>query len=393
MKLRLVNLTYFGFYIDLFGATGCVTDPDKITFRFTSDELKELKDAIAKQEDMFLLYAFLEPWSPNAINIVLELLGVTPNQANVILLLDKLVLNKTTIARKLVEERLPKPDGSSDNDINFDKVIFYDYFAAMSGLYEDEFGSNQIINLEPRNFLFLMGKPYGSVRITLLHELYKRKLLSNSMWSFHYDEQLKEITKSRLPFLTDSEFDSFVNATARKLDNVEFRIGKDRSFFLGYPIDPLLYASSSFSIISETINWFPGFITEKTWRTISNNHAFVIASCQETVTYLESLGLDTFRYMIKTQSPAGSLEIQHYDNIVANQTEEFIERINDNKHKLEQSIRHNHAVFRSIVDDQRQIVDKILEPILKDRCYQYWAKSQYTIEGEDAKHCIAKLWC
>lgn len=368
----------------------------KLTQEFSEQEIDELKTALTDPNNFFLLYALHEPWTYNAINEVLDFLEVKPDQSNVVLVLDRLVLNRATIGREVANARLYSPNGTKEAELKFNNVYFYDYFCAMSGAYEDDFGSNNIVNLDTNKFLFLMGNPHSTARITLLYEFFVRGMLQDADWSFHPLDLSPDTIRKNLPEITDKEFGAFMQYAPRTLDNIKvfsFRdvIMQHRTFYVGYPIDPALYEKTSFSVISESVNWFPGFVTEKTWRTIANKHAFVMSTCDETLSYLESLGLDTFRYMQAVPNPSSNATDNDFVYAASTNTDAFLKNIEKNKQAVGQSVMHNYKVYRNIVDNQRNVIDKFLEPFINARCFQPESKSQYTIIGEDALRCINKL--
>jgi hypothetical protein len=65
---------------------------------------------------------------------------------------------------------------------------------------------------------------------------------------------------------------------------------------------PRWYAETSFSLVTETM--VSGtrtrglFVSEKTFKPLAHSHAFVVQGCDDTLSYLHSLGFETFAHVI-----------------------------------------------------------------------------------------------
>ena len=372
MNLYLIDLTFFGFYpFDGNFGFSKVLDAKSITHQFSNDEINEFRSIIANPNNKIVLHALTEAWTPAAINSVLELLEVAHGASNAVLLLDT-----------MIRQGYPK----ELNTIRFDNILFYDYFLAMTAEYEDSYGSNDVINLTTNKFLYMMGKPFRPNRIELLYDLYQRDRLVNCDWSFHYDERLAKKTRERLPNLTDVEYDEFVSKTQRSLDPINVMMAEGFSHYHGYPVDHSLYAKTSFSLISETPDWWPRFLTEKTWRTIANRHAFVTTSYHTAIDALENLGIDTFQYMLNHSKNVIPKDHAELTTLTIDNTIHFLENIDAQQEQIKLSINNNYAAYRAAVAKERSIVCVELEGLLKPRRYE---KQSPIIKVQNAD----EVWC
>ena len=369
MKLYLINLISFGLRTK-WGYLGYKHNgqKDNIYKYITQAELDDIKLIINDKNNRVVLYAVSEGWSADAIINILEHLNVTTETSNVKLIVDSCAI-----------------DWIPDNHLNF-PTIYYSHDMMKVANYEDHYGCNTEINLDTGKFLYLMGKPYKPQRVGLLHKLYCSGLLEHCEWSFKITDGIYEKTRNILPELSKEEFDSFVSKTLRNIDDINTeQFGSDRYFYEGIPYDHTMYAKTSFSLISETII-MPKCITEKTWRTISNRHAFVTLGDTDFFKWLNSIGLNTFDHLRVDDSN------NHYiDNGIAS-VKTMLERINDSSENTKKAIESNYENYRRLVALSRGQVDEVIEPYLVQPRDNNPTRI-ILVEGSNAIRAIDKLWC
>lgn len=361
MKLYIINLATLGFY-----------GSKKIDLSMT--ELYKLQSIIQNPENHILVNSAMEFWDSNIINAALTMLGIQPDQTNVSLLVE--------------ECKLHHPN---DKPINFQRIFYYnDNMMKTVNSSED---SNIEVNLDTNKFLFIVGKSHKRHRIGLLYKLYERGLLRHSEWSFRISNP--EMTRNLLPELNDSDYDKFIHEVLRDLD-----IPSDEPIYkpdlYGWPTESWLYRDTSFTLLSEThcTPKYLNFITEKTWRAIANRHMFVSASYINNIEFLESIGIDTFQYMLLHKKDSFTLD-KDVDAII-NMTAENVEYLLDNMHKekdrIAESIENNIVALDKRAGHFRSIIDPCIEPyIIKP--YYFTNEAYYIVEGLDAETAIKKLWC
>lgn len=297
----------------------------------SDSEINRIKNLIQSSNQHIILNAIMEHWSMPCVNFILERLGVTKETTNVTL---------------YVEE-------SMDLDqINCSNIVTLNHGLLKTAKNCESAGFNTEINLDSSKFLYLMGKPYKKHRIGLLHELYRNDLLQNCEWSFYYNPLIANITKNQLPELTDEEYDTFISRAVRSLDLVttDMVLAENISDYPGYPIDQSLFSKTSFSLISETLcdpDYGTRFTTEKVWRTVANNHAFVIVAYDASYEWLESLGIDTFQYMLKYKKDdfASNRSVEDVIRMTAENVAHFLDNISTHESEIKQSISRNREIY------------------------------------------------
>jgi hypothetical protein len=244
-------------------------------------------------------------------------------------------------------------------------------------------------NLDIDKFLLLVGKPYKKQRIFTLYDIYQRDKLDNCEWSFHYKKVLDNRIRCFLPNITDEQYLKFVHSASRSIDDINPIIGGDSIEFMELTKSPSaeVFSKASISLISETYlsRDFPSFITEKTWKTVINLHPFVLIGYKESYEYLESLGIDTFQYIVK----------HPYSKLIGEE-EDVIKMCNDNvlhmvankdsfKEELTNSVFHNRAVFEKIAS----AYDSKLHPYITNII---WDIPYLKVKGEISNEVYQKLW-
>ena len=327
--------------------------------------VQKIKDSIASS-DLVILHAIMEVWSPDAIAEMLLNLGVDQSQNNITF---------------LFEEGLPELGTSQ---LQFTNSYPYNHGLMKTNASEEVHGFNSTINLQTGKFLYLMGKPYKQHRIGLLHQLFKHRLLENCDWSFSYNSSWDGMLREALPLMSEQEYQSFVNRAERTLDEISTIITDEVYYYSGFPTDSQLYANTSFSVISETncdVKYWSTFTTEKTWRTISNHHAFVMIAYKKTYDYLESIGIDTFQYALKHTKEAmhHDQDVHSLNKLTAENVEYFLAGIDKNSERIRESIENNKKVYEQRVHTFRSVANPMIEPILLTPYFQVEPLTQLTV--------------
>lgn len=255
------------------------------------------------------------------------------------------------------------------------EIIFWDFNVNMVyQSYKDK--RTATWNSDADKFLFLGGIPSRHNRITLLYKMYKSKLLSSAIWSFFkpWTDGDKEWCRRALPV---DDYDAFLNDCDRSIDTL-YDASKDYSKLNGKEIkdsnihntkwcqdpswiDPELFESAVFSVISEGNVYEPGndyrFLTEKTWRTIVNRHPFILAGDPEQFRYLESKDIATFKEYLKIPRYAEiSSELERFNAIITNVIY-FLTSFKLYRSDIEKDIEHNYRVFVDQVKRNQIILD------------------------------------
>lgn len=371
MRLHVINLIGFGLRSEwgYWGYQRC-DKPNNIRDYVTESEIKEVKEIVKDKNNKVILHAIGgESWSSDAILNILSELEVTPDLEHVQLLVDANAI-----------------DWRPDNVLDF-PVKYYKQNLMRIAFYDDQYPPNIETNTDTGKFLFFVGKPFKYHRIGLLYRLYKADLLKSCDWSFRINDAIYDKTRQCLPNVSDQEFDEFVKNTIRTLDDINIFLGPkgDRFEYEGHPYDTSLYANTSFSLISETMVK-PNCLTEKTWRTISNRHPFIILGTDECFAWMNSINLDTFDYCREAKTTQGML------GQAVTSVEIMLNSINDFRVEVKASVENNYETFRKLVSDERVMYDTCLEKYLIPP-FAIKPKIVEIIDGQDAVNAIDKLWC
>jgi hypothetical protein len=330
------------------------------------EKANSIKNLIKNENHHIVLSAVGDGHSVEYINYLLALLEVSDNDNRIKLIVDTLSLTGSfaTFAA-----------------INFKNIIEYDSVLIRAAYYEDISGCNTEFNADATKFLYLPGKPYKIHRIRPLLYLYQQGLLNdNCEWSLCLPESIKPIVYQYVPELNQDEYGVFASAVTKSLDNINVALGSDSYHYNGFPIDFSLYSATKCSLISETYFNEPlrsRFITEKTWRTISNKHPFVLLGQKEMYDYLESLGIDTFQYAVKHKKDS---LIGDDETIIKKCMENIIYMLHDypDSEKLLASTRSNYETYKRLTTRNRVTVP---EPI--ERCIQTFVIDYEFSEDEE----------
>lgn len=308
-------------------------------------EIVDQAKTLIKSGEQVILHAIMETYRSDLISDVINELGVTPSNTNV---------------RLVFEEDL-----QFYHVVNHPNIEYYNHGQMKTNASQEEHGFNDSINLDTGKFLFLMGKAFKHHRIGMLYELYRSGILARCDYSFSslpgdYYEKQREF----LPKLSDTAYRKFINNTERTLDDISIISGDNYWHYDGLPTDKQLYTNTSFSLISETNcdpMYWGSFTTEKTWRTISNHHAFVLVAYKNTYDFLESVGIDTFQYMLKHKKDSMCGDINTLIRLTSENIAYLLDNIHRFKDRIIESIKHNNQIYLERVDKFRQVISKDIE--------------------------------
>lgn len=314
------------------------------------EEIDRIKTIISNGSPT-LMTAIMESIQADIISELVAELVDEPNRNNVTIVLEEDIENMNL-----------------RNFSNLCNAKFYNHGLMKIYIDQEMNGRNEVINLRTNKFLYLMGKPYKEHRIGILHELFKSNLMQYCEHSFLYKSEWDCMIKNALPDMSELEYRSFIESTAKTLDSINIFTSDEMYFYPGFPTDKSLYANTSFSVISETHcnpNDWGRFTTEKTWRPIGNSHAFVMIAYKDTFDYLEDLGIDTFQYLLKYTK-----EDMHHNNSVQElnrMTKEnimyFLNNMPRYESRIVDSIKNNYRVYEDRAKHFRTIIDKSIESV------------------------------
>jgi hypothetical protein len=329
--------------------------------------IETLKALISNKDNKIILSAVWEIWPHEKILSALEILGVTPNQENVVLLLDVYSY-------------------SEPNHWTEVNTVLYDSLLCRVHKSENpELGPN----LDNDKILFKLGTPYKKQRIFTLYELYQRNELDKCEWSLHYESHLEDAVRCYLPNMSDDAYQRFITDTAKKIDDVSPNFGTGTTNFYPISFNPTaeMYAKTAVSLVTETtfhpeLYWF---ITEKTWKAINNFHPFVLIGYKKTYEYLYSLGIDTFQYAVKHPyetlvGPEEDVIRMCVDNVL-----HLLSNKDQYREELTKSVIHNKKVFTDLANMYNSKVNPYIEDLI-------WNHSLRAVEPDNAVAVYEKLW-
>lgn len=259
------------------------------------------------------------------------------------------------------------------------EILFFDYnLNIVYNSYKYETVTKSNVGAE--KFLFLTGIPSRTNRIRLTHKLWQAGLLARANWSFFkpWTEHDSNVCRNLMSELTDDEYDTFLNACEHKIDNAyndakHYSHSNGAEFIANHIIktdfckdpswiDPSVFEQTAFSIVSEGVtdpDLNTMFLSEKTWRTIFNRHAFLLAGTPKMYSYAKSLGLNMFEdfMLIKDYGSIEDAEEQ-LDAIVVN-TKHFLKHNRKHRIAIEQAIEHNYVRMLELIDINCQVVKQL----------------------------------
>lgn len=287
-----------------------------------------------------------------------------------------------------------------------DDILFVDYFAYR--VYKEIVLKNRSdvcthygrANFNRHKFLFLTGLPGKWNRARLLKKIIEAGLIKYCNWSLlypRYDQQALSAVASVLPELTESEIVEFLKKWARLAD-------KDINLLSnGFKFDPIeynmeydvkIYRSSDFSVIAESNYTLggPPWITEKTWKTIVNEHPFIMAGNKGVLAELRHLGFNTFEHLVLHKEYDSIIDLdqrldaivgnaQHWLNNLHNHCDEVNYLVDDNKKKLRLLYYKNHEkILEFIQTNNLEItVDELIPTADRGLSGQYQTDNNFVL--------------
>lgn len=253
-------------------------------------------------------------------------------------------------------------------------VTYINFFALRTHLAcrEESQKINSRWEYNNKKTLFLMGKYYKPHRLGLLFRLYKQGLLNDNrcVWSLYQTVDEKKAVKYIPQYLrSQNSLDDFLKVCHRTLDNIKITAQDvGTSHYGGFPFDSDLYKSTNLSLISETRNSGPPFITEKTYRAIVNNHPFIIAGSTGQLQALKDQGFYTFEEFMKF-SEYDTVDNLDYrlDAIVENV--KYFDPDNLEIKTVTEMVSHNARHFEKLVATES---DKLLDMLLSYGIIDSW---------------------
>ncbi len=263
------------------------------------------------------------------------------------------------------------------DDKEYPGVYFVEFFALLTYYFTEikENNWSDKWNPEAQRGLFLTGKPHKENRIGLLAEFYRAGLLDRLEWSLFMSKGMKEDCQKITNFC-EEEYEIFLKECIRTPDNVRVDWQKKSLHYGGFPYDTELYSQTKISIISET-RWDDDIrITEKTWRTIANNHPFIMAGSPGTLKRLQDMGFYTFEKYLPFPRYNDILREWNLNGVyyktyrqrdrlkeIIQNTEGFLNQKFDSplREKIEKEIAWNRNRYLEIVKEDHETIFQILD--------------------------------
>jgi hypothetical protein len=189
--------------------------------------------------------------------------------------------------------------------IDYYELQTYFFHTYMSHPYNSKFNA-----AATKDFKFMFGKTYKYERVILAHKLYLAGMLDNSVFSCLLEKEhvpivaasTSEMYNTWLQQIVDTDsIESLLNIMAGSIDSARFAYwidenGNPVNHCPGYPYDHTLFLNTRVSIIPETFYFdeYATFVTEKTYRTIYNNHPFVLFGSPGSLQRLRDRNYETF---------------------------------------------------------------------------------------------------
>lgn len=258
------------------------------------------------------------------------------------------------------------------------KIINYDYM--LNGTIKSYANRFSQWNSKSTKFLFLTGKPSRHNRITLLNKFYKNNLLKYAEWSFYKpDESDSEWCRSALKDLSDTEYENFLNACEKQIDN-RYAPSKHYTYVNGKEaentkvfqsdfsndvvyVDSDVYSETCFSVISEGLsdeNGYAEYLTEKTYRPIINNHPFIMVSNRAMFEYLQNQGYRTFIEYFPVPEYYKISDTSDFLNAVIENTKYFLQNYSKFKKSIQSDIDFNSELLFKKANDCKNVRDFLI---------------------------------
>jgi hypothetical protein len=216
--------------------------------------------------------------------------------------------------------------------------------------------TNLTWNSTGKKALLMTGKPDRINRIGLLGCFVENKLINKLDWSFFpFNENIEHSKTNRfeLERFCTTEYDKFCKKYTRSAGGIEIKREPESNHYSGFPYSPSLYSTNLFSVISET-----GFgsgnniwLTEKTWRTIANNHPFIMAGDCGSLKKLENLGFQTFQNYLKYKNYDFETDAIRRIKLIVENTDWFLRSYFLNKEAINTDVEHNYIKFNEMCNE------------------------------------------
>jgi hypothetical protein len=214
----------------------------------------------------------------------------------------------------------------------------------------------------PKDFLFLIGKPDRIHRLLLIYKLYKRNLLTNSNWRFIiHNDYIKQECVNLLAPIKENEVLDFIKNVTKELDNIKVDYYPTGSHYPGVPFDYKIFDEVKFQIITET-DYKSSIISEKTYISMLNKRPFLMMSEPGHNQQLQQYGFKTFdEYCLHKnyQNNTETLE-QRLDQFVEN-VEYWIKNIDRYYKHIQQDVEHNYNLFVELGIQEENAIKKIIK--------------------------------
>jgi hypothetical protein len=214
----------------------------------------------------------------------------------------------------------------------------------------------------PKDFLFLIGKPDREHRLKMLYKLYEKNLLDNSNWRFViHNTHIKQRCINLLSEIKRPEVLKFIKSVSRKLDNIKVDYYSTGSHYPGIPFDYKIFDEVKFQIICET-DHKSSIISEKTYVSILNKRPFLMVSEPGHNEQLRQYGFKTFEQYCRHknyQDNTKNLD-QRLDQVIEN-VEYWIKNIDNYHSQIEKDVEHNYNLFVSLGAQEEKNIKKIIE--------------------------------
>lgn len=366
----IIDITFFGMWKPI---------------ELTTLDILFLKAKIHNYSNRIILTALLEDWDPAEINVILDMLQITYDQPNVLL---------------VVESPITLVDSPWNQKLKIKNIVSYNWNVIHAARGQESYQCNTTTNLDSDKILYFMGKPYKRHRIGLLYQMYKRNLLPKSVYSFHLaplSDNIKQATRNKLSEIDDQEYQTFITDAENTLDVPidQFYQSNNNILYLGFPTDPNLYKKTCVSLVTETkcTPKQPYHLSEKLFRAIFNHHPFVLVGYNKTYEFLHQLGFDTFQYVMKHHCMKfdDSLTVDEIMSLALDNIEYFIEHKHEYADRILCSIENNISAWNTLVTENR---NKVLPTIEDDFWNPFFLKTDYITElnYDGAKTAIDHLW-
>lgn len=242
-------------------------------------------------------------------------------------------------------------------------------------------------------FLFLGGAVARPNRVGLMSQYYDKKMLDRCEWSFFppWSEEDDEWCRNYVSHYTDEQYKEFLKFCDRSIDQVYENakvyfgnygsVGTEivwyditKTDFIKNPtyIDPMVFATTDFSIIPEGINYWPWstnnfFVTEKFWRTVVNSHPFIFSGHPEQYKYIQQLGFKTFEeYLLIKDYAILDDETQRLDAVVKN-TEYLLENQHKYRDQIKADVAYNKELMMTYLHKQDMLMHHLYEEMLVEQ--------------------------